>query len=147
MLLVSTMGPRGQKRTGGKSAEETAAKRARHGSESDDGGAGEGAGAAEDVAVEAARREAAEVEAEAERETQVFILACQNEISAGEALGMAARHAGGPLPRAWVDREYLDWTEQVVDRCRGHLLPLERRYDDVLARSRAQLDSEEPGGE
>lgn len=51
--------------------------------------------------------------------------------------------AGWSLDRR---REYLDWTEQVVDRCRGQLLPLETRYDEALAKSRVQLEVEERRG-
>jgi len=35
--------------------------------------------------------------------------------------------------------QYLDWTEKVVDGCRGTNAPLERLYDEVLARGRERL--------
>jgi guanosine-3',5'-bis(diphosphate) 3'-pyrophosphohydrolase len=44
--------------------------------------------------------------------------------------------AGWSLDRR---REYLDWTEQVVERCRGASGDLERHYDRVLADSRQAL--------
>lgn len=37
--------------------------------------------------------------------------------------------------------EYLDWTERVVDRCRGASGDLERHYDTVLRDSRRALSS------
>jgi len=44
--------------------------------------------------------------------------------------------AGWTLPRRI---EYLDWTQKVVDRCRGASADLERKYDKVLAESRDAL--------
>jgi (p)ppGpp synthase/HD superfamily hydrolase len=38
-------------------------------------------------------------------------------------------------------REYLDWTEQVVEGCRGSHAALEDYYDDVLRSGRAALDA------
>lgn len=35
--------------------------------------------------------------------------------------------------------EYLDWTEKVVAGCRGTNAPLEKFYDEVLARARAKF--------
>ena len=35
--------------------------------------------------------------------------------------------------------QYLDWTEKVVDGCRGTNAPLERLYDEVLAKGRERL--------
>ncbi len=45
-------------------------------------------------------------------------------------------------PAGWSDerrREYLDWTEQVVQGCRGASAALERLYDKVLAEGRSAL--------
>ena len=45
-------------------------------------------------------------------------------------------------PAAWpVERRraYLDWSEAVVAGCRGTCTPLERHFDTVLARGRADL--------
>lgn len=45
-------------------------------------------------------------------------------------------------PAGWSDarrREYLDWTEQVVQGCRGASASLERLYDKVLAEGREAL--------
>ncbi len=47
-------------------------------------------------------------------------------------------------PAGWSDerrREYLDWTEQVVQGCRGASAALERLYDKVLTEGRAALAS------
>jgi guanosine-3',5'-bis(diphosphate) 3'-pyrophosphohydrolase len=60
-----------------------------------------------------------------------------------------ARDVGFAPARGWsLERrhEYLDWTEQVVRRCSGQLLPLEQRYGKVLKEVRAQLDAEEEDG-
>lgn len=49
-------------------------------------------------------------------------------------------------PADWsVDRrrEYLDWTEQVVQGCRGSNPALERYYDEVLRSGRAALNAKE----
>ena len=55
-------------------------------------------------------------------------------------------HDVGFLPaQGWsLDRrrEYLDWTKQVVDRCKGSLPALDARYETVLEEARAQLDTE-----
>ena len=75
-------------------------------------------------------------------ETEAKLIRVADKICNVRDVGFAPA-AGWSLDRR---REYLDWTERVVDRCRGHLLPLERRYDDVLAESRAQLAAEEQGG-
>lgn len=45
-------------------------------------------------------------------------------------------------PAGWSDhrrREYLDWTEQVVQGCRGASATLERLYDKALAEGRQAL--------
>lgn len=39
-------------------------------------------------------------------------------------------------------REYLDWTEQVIDGLRGQNPALEARYDEVLAEARQMLQDE-----
>lgn len=60
-----------------------------------------------------------------------------------------ARDVGFAPAAGWsLERrhEYLDWTEQVVGRCSGQLLPLETRYKEVLKDTRAQLDREEEDG-
>lgn len=89
------------------------------------------------------QRKQAQLEQARHMETDAKLIRIADKICNVRDVGFAPA-AGWSLNRR---REYLDWTEHVVDRCRGHLLPLERRYDNVLAESRAQLDSEEPGGE
>ena len=45
-------------------------------------------------------------------------------------------------PRGWDEtrqREYLDWTEQVVAGCRDANPALEARYDEVLAYARSKI--------
>jgi (p)ppGpp synthase/HD superfamily hydrolase len=45
-------------------------------------------------------------------------------------------------PTGWtLERrmEYLDWTERVIAGCRGCSDPLERQYDEILARGRRRL--------
>jgi guanosine-3',5'-bis(diphosphate) 3'-pyrophosphohydrolase len=39
-------------------------------------------------------------------------------------------------------REYLDWTEQVINNLRGHNPALEARYDAVLAEARRRLEED-----
>ena len=49
-------------------------------------------------------------------------------------------------PRDWsLARriQYLDWTEEVVAGCRGMNVPLERLYDQVLKKGRAELAASE----
>ena len=57
-----------------------------------------------------------------------------------------ARDVGFAPAQGWsLDRrrEYLDWTEQVVSRCKGALPALDDRYVAVLEEARAQLDAEQ----
>lgn len=57
-----------------------------------------------------------------------------------------ARDVGFAPAQGWsLDRrrEYLDWTEQVVSRCKGALPALDDRYVEVLEEARAQLDAEQ----
>ena len=57
-----------------------------------------------------------------------------------------ARDVGFAPATGWsIDRrrEYLDWTEQVVSRCKGALPALDDRYAAVLEEARAQLDAEQ----
>jgi guanosine-3',5'-bis(diphosphate) 3'-pyrophosphohydrolase len=42
-------------------------------------------------------------------------------------------------------REYLDWTEKVVEGCRGSNAALERYYDEMLRQGRAALATESAG--
>ena len=57
-----------------------------------------------------------------------------------------ARDVGFAPAQGWsLDRrrEYLDWTEQVVSRCKGALPALDDRYAAVLEEARAQLEAEQ----
>lgn len=57
-----------------------------------------------------------------------------------------ARDVGFAPAQGWsLDRrrEYLDWTEQVVSRCKGALPALDDRYVEVLEEARVQLDAEQ----
>ena len=96
----------------------------------------------DDGSLPKAERKRAQLDAAADLSTDAKWIRIADKICNARDVGFAPA-AGWPLDRR---RAYLDWTEQVVDRCRGHLYPLERRYDDVLAESRAQLAAEEQGG-
>jgi guanosine-3',5'-bis(diphosphate) 3'-pyrophosphohydrolase len=55
-----------------------------------------------------------------------------------------ARDVGSKPARGWTlerRHDYLDWTEQVVERCKGVLPELDARYDSVLNEARAQLEA------
>ncbi len=52
-------------------------------------------------------------------------------------------------PATWSHerkREYLDWTERVIDGLRGFNPALEKLYDETLAEGRKRLRKEERGG-
>ena len=54
-----------------------------------------------------------------------------------------ARDVGSKPAQGWSlerRREYLDWTEQVVERCKGILPELDARYDAALHEARTQLE-------
>lgn len=67
------------------------------------------------------------------------------QIKLADKISNVAEIASDP-PANWSwqrRREYLDWTEQVIDGLRGHNPDLEARYDSVLAGARELLFSEQ----